>query len=123
MSQRSSQAAEEEAPVAERPLPNKRAENVLIAIEEVEAAENRKKQPDSEPDDSVAAREKAMDNLWRSMQALAASPTSKPRVHVRVPATPAVFRVVKQIDDAIERKLKPEECGHIRDTMEAVFRG
>lgn len=30
---------------------------------------------------------------------------------------------MKQIDDAIERKLKPEECGYIKDTMEAIFRG
>jgi hypothetical protein len=30
---------------------------------------------------------------------------------------------MKQIDDTIKRKLKPEECGYIMDTMEVIFRG
>lgn len=57
------------------------------------------------------------------MQALAASLTSKSRVHLRVPATPAASRLMKQIDVTIKRKLKPYECGYIKGTMDAVFRG
>ncbi|KAM0220706.1 hypothetical protein ACHAQI_000168 [Fusarium lateritium] len=127
MSQRSSKTAIEKAPTIERPLPNIRADNVLSAIEEVEAADKRNKQPKragkrrSRADSHGASMEEAMDGLWRSMQALSASPTSNPRTHIRVPASPAMFRVVKQIDDAIERNLAPEECGHIKDTMDAKY--